>query len=137
MLLCGPGPHAILLLIGEKVITKDIAGSMEEHTELLGNEVWDHTILLYSYANQHEECVQSAHKCGNRSHVLNNRKHGDSIQVTDLLNKIDDLLRENEGKHCEIDRMIYLVQKWREEDKRAEQRLRKTQSEKGAEIKNG
>ncbi|XP_053094600.1 GTPase IMAP family member 8 [Pangasianodon hypophthalmus] len=138
MLLCDPGPHAILLVIGEEKITKDITQSMEEHTELLGHEVWDHTILLYSYGNQHEECVRSAgeafeqlaHKCGNRYHVLNNRNSGDSIQVIELLKKIDDMLQENKGNHCEIDRKIYLLQKWREEeDKRAEQRLLTTQNQ--------
>lgn len=132
MLLCAPGPHAILLVIDEKEITKAMASSMEEHTELLGDEVWSHAILLYSYGNQHEKCVERkgkaleriARKCGNRSHVLHNRNQGGSLQVSELLKMIDDMLQKNKSKHCEIDRRIYLEQKWREEyDKRAEQRL--------------
>lgn len=102
MILCAPGPHAILLVIGEKVITKDVAASMKEHTELLGCEVWDHIILLYSYGNQHEECVERAgstfkhiaSKCENRYHVLNNRNHDGGIQVTELLRKIDNVAKK-------------------------------------------
>lgn len=136
MLLCDPGPHAILLLIGEKVTTKEMAQSMEKHTELLSHDVWDHTLLLYSSGSQHDDCVKSAreafkqivHKCGNRYHVLSNRNHCDMLQVTELLKKIDAMRQENKSKHCEIDRKIYLVQKWREEDdKQAEQRLMTTQ----------
>lgn len=135
MLQCDP--HAILLAIGEEDITKDMALSMEEHTELLGQKVWDHTILLYSSDNQQEKCVKGSgtafkritDKCGHRYHVLSNTNCGDRIQVTELLKKIDEMLQKNKGKHCVIHRKIYLVQKWRKaEDKRAEQRLLMTQN---------
>ncbi|XP_060752913.1 GTPase IMAP family member 8-like [Tachysurus vachellii] len=135
MILCEPGPHAILLAVGEEEVTKDMALSMEEHTELLGQEVWDHTILLYSCGKQQEKCVKEsgeafkriANKCGHRSHILSDTNQGDRIQVRELLKKIDDMVQKNKGKHCEIHEKIYLVQKWREaEDKRAEQRLQKT-----------
>ncbi|GAA6106653.1 uncharacterized protein LOC113638703 [Tachysurus ichikawai] len=135
MILCGPGPHAILLAIGEEEVTKEMALSMEEHTELLGQEVWDHTILLYSCSKQQEKCVKESgeafkrieNKCGHRYHILSDTDQGDRIQVRELLKKIDDMVQKNKGKHCEIHGKIYLVQKWREaEDKRAEQRLQKT-----------
>ncbi|XP_047673427.1 uncharacterized protein LOC113638703 [Tachysurus fulvidraco] len=134
MILCEPGPHAILLAIGEEEVTKDMALSMEEHTELLGQEVWDHTILLYSCDKQQEKCVKEsgeafkriANKCGHRYHILSDTNQGDRIQVRELLKKIDDMVQKNKGKHCEIHGKIYLVQKWREaEDKRAEERLQK------------
>ncbi|GAA6106651.1 uncharacterized protein LOC113638703 [Tachysurus ichikawai] len=135
MILCGPGPHTILLAIGEEEVTKEMALSMEEHTELLGQEVWDHTILLYSCSKQQDKCVKEsgeafkriANKCGHRNHILSDTDQGDRIQVRELLKKIDDMVQKNKGKHCEIHGKIYLVQKWREaEDKRAEQRLQKT-----------
>ncbi|XP_060753043.1 GTPase IMAP family member 8-like [Tachysurus vachellii] len=135
MILCEPGPHAILLAIGEEEVTKDMALSMEEHTELLGQEVWDHTILLYSCGKQQGKCVKEsgeafkriASKCGHRYHILSDTNQGDRIQVRELLKKIDDMVQKNKDKHYEIHGKIYLVQKWREaEDKRAEQRLQKT-----------
>ncbi|XP_060752938.1 GTPase IMAP family member 8-like isoform X1 [Tachysurus vachellii] len=135
MILCEPGPHAILLAVGEEEVTKDMAFSMEEHTELLGQEVWDHTILLYSCGKQQEKCVKGsgkafkriANKCGHRYHILSDTNQGDSIQVRELLKKIDDMVQKNKGKHCEIHGKIYLIQKRREaEDRRAEQRLQKT-----------
>ncbi|XP_060753031.1 GTPase IMAP family member 8-like [Tachysurus vachellii] len=134
-ILCEPGPHAILLAVGEEEVTKDMALSMEEHTELLSQEVWDHTILLYSCGKQQEKCVKEsgeafkriASKCGHRYHILSDTNQGDRIQVRELLKKIDDMVQKNKGKHCEIHGKIYLVQKWREaEDRRAEQRLQKT-----------
>lgn len=76
-----------------------------------------------------EAFEQIAYKCGNGYHVLNNRNCSDSIQVTELLKRIDDMLQENKGKNCEIDRKIYLVQKWREDDKQAEQRLLMTENQ--------
>ncbi|XP_060743799.1 GTPase IMAP family member 8-like [Tachysurus vachellii] len=131
MILCEPGPHAILLAVGEEEVTKEMALSMEEHTELLGQEVWDHTILLYSCGKQQEKCVKEsgeafkriANKCGHRSHILSDTNQGDRFQVRELIKKIDDMVQKNKAKHCEIHGKIYLVQKWREaENKRAEQR---------------
>ncbi|KTF89914.1 hypothetical protein cypCar_00049728 [Cyprinus carpio] len=37
--------------------------------------------------------------CGNRFHVFNNKETGDRTQVTDLLQKIDNMLKENGGSY--------------------------------------
>ena len=41
-------------------------------------------------------------KCGNRYHILNNRKRKDHMQVTQLMEKIEEMVAGNRGHHYEI-----------------------------------
>lgn len=48
--LCAPGPHALLLVIDmDDILEKKSGRVIEEHLELLGNDVWNHTIVLLNY----------------------------------------------------------------------------------------
>nr|XP_015195087.1 PREDICTED: GTPase IMAP family member 4-like [Lepisosteus oculatus] len=104
--LCPPGPHAFLLVIPvDSPFTENHRRSVEEHLELLSERVWRHTMVLFTQAHalrdttieQHiegagEELQRLVEKCGNRYHVLNNRYRGDRTQVTELLEKIEDMV---------------------------------------------
>src|SRR4029434_10393260 len=88
--LCPPGPHAVLLVIPvHKSFTEDERGILQEHFELLGESVWSHTMVLFTYGDwlgdttieqyiESEGALQSLiEKCGNRYHVFNNENRGD------------------------------------------------------------
>ncbi|XP_062328238.1 GTPase IMAP family member 4-like [Osmerus eperlanus] len=81
--------------------------AVEEHLELLGLEVWRHTMVLFSRGDwlrgrgtTMEEHLQGAgeqlrwllDKCGNRYHVLNNMEKEDTDQVNELLRKVREML---------------------------------------------
>ncbi|XP_066578439.1 GTPase IMAP family member 8-like [Amia ocellicauda] len=104
--LCPPGPHALLLAIPvwRRSFTERERRSAQEHLELLSERVWRHTIVLFTggdklgdttieqHIERHKELQWLVEKCGNRYHVLNNRDRSDGTQVTELLDKIDEML---------------------------------------------
>ncbi|XP_066578366.1 GTPase IMAP family member 4-like [Amia ocellicauda] len=133
--LCPPGPHALLLAIPvEKYLfCETVRRSVQEHLELLSERVWRHTIVLFTGGDrlgdttieQHIEREQEGlqwlvEKCGNRYHVLNNSNRGDGTQVTELLDKIEEMVAQNRGGHYDIKKVLWEV----EEERRALEEIR-------------
>ncbi|XP_036376358.1 uncharacterized protein LOC118772169 [Megalops cyprinoides] len=143
--LCPPGPNALFLVINvSKSFTETHRRAVEEHLELLGERVWRHTIVLFTGGNllgetsteQHIEAEGKAlqwlvEKCGNRYHVLNNKNRADGTQVTELLEKIEEMVAGHGGCHYEMDRMLLqeVEEKKRAVEERAKQRLMKVQEQ--------
>ncbi|KAM6957831.1 LOW QUALITY PROTEIN: uncharacterized protein FYW47_011942 [Aplochiton taeniatus] len=143
--LCPPGPHALLLVIREDTSFLDeYRESVEGHLGLLSQRVWDHTIVLFTYGDclgdttieQHieregEALQRLVEKCGNRYHVFNNENRGDDTQVTELLEKIEEMVAGNRGGHYEIDREMIdkMEEKRRREKERGEERLMKVKKQ--------
>ncbi|XP_066574163.1 GTPase IMAP family member 8 [Amia ocellicauda] len=115
--LCPPGPHALLLAIPVgSSFTETERRAVQEHLELLSERVWRHTIVLFTWGDelrdttieQHierggEELQRLVEKCGNRYHVLNNRDRSDGTQVTELLDKIEEMVAGHGGWHFTTD----------------------------------
>ncbi|XP_067087591.1 uncharacterized protein [Osmerus mordax] len=143
--LCPPGPHTLLLVIGpDRSFREEERRSVEGHLQLLSERVWSHTIVLFTYGDclgdttieQHIETEGKAlqwlvEKCGNRYHVLNNENRGDDTQVTELLDKMEEMVAGNRGGHYEMDREILekIEERRRAEEERAQQRLMKVQEQ--------
>ncbi|XP_067093612.1 GTPase IMAP family member 8-like, partial [Osmerus mordax] len=142
--LCPPGPHTILLVIRLDVsFTEEEANSVEGHLQLLSERVWSHTIVLFTRGDclgdttieQHIETEGKVlqwlvEKCGNRYNVLNNNNRADGTQVTELLNKVEEMVAVNRG-HYEMERKILekIEERRRAEEERAQQRLMKVQKQ--------
>ncbi|XP_045080046.1 uncharacterized protein LOC123492114 [Coregonus clupeaformis] len=111
--LCFPGPHTLLLVIPvDASFTEENRTAVEEHLELLSETVWSHTIVLFTHGDclgdttiesDRKALQRLVEKCGNRYHVFNNKNRGDGTQVTELLEKIEDMVAGNRGGHYEID----------------------------------
>ncbi|XP_066533835.1 GTPase IMAP family member 8-like [Hoplias malabaricus] len=93
----------------------------EENMRLLGEQVWRHTIVLFTCGDMLEDMTIEEHiesegealqwvieKCGNRYHIFNNEDRENRVQVTELLQKIDEMVTRNSLFHlntetvCEI-----------------------------------
>ncbi|KAL7827156.1 hypothetical protein SRHO_G00328740 [Serrasalmus rhombeus] len=134
--LCPPGPHALLLVIrADGSFTMQNRGAAEEHLELLGAKVWDHTVVLFTYGDwlgetsieQHVESEGYAlrwlvEKCGNRYHVFNNNNRDDGGQVEELLQKVEEVVAGNSGEHYEVNRL--LIEKVQKKQKTGEERAK-------------
>ncbi|XP_026082737.1 GTPase IMAP family member 8-like isoform X1 [Carassius auratus] len=108
---CPPGPHAFLLIIRVDVsFTEVYRKAVEEHVALLGLNVWDHMIVLFTFGDwlrdtsielfiesEGEALQWIIDKCGNRYHVFNNRNTDDGNQVTELFEKIEEMVAGNKG----------------------------------------
>uniref|UniRef100_A0A8C1XWC0 AIG1-type G domain-containing protein n=1 Tax=Cyprinus carpio TaxID=7962 RepID=A0A8C1XWC0_CYPCA len=116
--LCPPGPHAVLLIICMNyVFTENNIKVLQGYVDLLGERVWSHTIVLFTFGDSLldtsiEQYIESEgqglkrllDKCGNRYHVLNNQNRSDDTQIKELLEKIEETVAQNNGCHFEIDR---------------------------------
>lgn len=118
--LCYPGIHAVLLVvpIGEP-FTEDHRKGMVNRMEAAGTDVWKFSIVLFTRAdrlwgNGVEEFITEGGKalqrlverCGNRYHALDNTCTDISTQVNELLQKLEEMVQENEGSFFAMDERI-------------------------------
>ncbi len=131
-----PAPHAFLLVINlHKLFTNIHLNSVVEHMEILGEQIWNHTIVLLMYGNKEQRNADSKQliekagkeldiliqKCGNRVHVFN---YTDSkgINVQKLFHTIERLVAGHEGQCFKIDSNLF-------EDMEEKRRIVKKQAE--------
>lgn len=114
--LCPPGPHAVLLVVGlASAFNASYQRGVQEHMSLFTDEIWKHTIVLFTRGDwlgvkTVEERIESEEglqwlmeKCGNMYHVLDNTKKCDETQVTELLEKVEEMWAGNKDPHYEVD----------------------------------
>ncbi|KAL6473371.1 hypothetical protein MHYP_G00169320 [Metynnis hypsauchen] len=118
--LCNPGPHAILLVIEIDIpFTEKHRKAAVDHLALLGDQIWTHTLVLFTRSRslgnrtieEHIEKEGEALKwlierCGNRYHVFGSTVSDNTSQVKQLLEKIEDIVRINDGAHFQIEAKI-------------------------------
>ncbi|XP_030288878.1 GTPase IMAP family member 8-like isoform X2 [Sparus aurata] len=141
MFLCPPGPHVFLLVIdADGSFNANHLDAVTTHMELLGEEVWRRTIVVFTrgdwlgsntieqYIEGEGQAMQSlVEQCGNRYHVIDNKNADDGTQVTELLEKITETVAGNGWDHFAPDEEIFLTiqEKRRQVEERA--RLRESQ----------
>ncbi|XP_048049021.1 uveal autoantigen with coiled-coil domains and ankyrin repeats protein-like [Megalobrama amblycephala] len=106
-----PGPHVfiIVLNLGQR-FTQEEATSVKIIQETFGEKSLMFTMVLFTRGDDLknktiEQCLgkpgsplmKLIEACGNRFHVFNNNQTGNRTQVSDLLEKIDNMVRANGG----------------------------------------
>ena len=132
--LCPPGPLAFGLVVRLDLPLVGTGMSAEEHVSfLLSDRAWKHAIVLFTVAdknNMRPDLITSnadlrylTEKCEGRHHVLDISDRGDGSQVTDLLQKVAQIVQSN-GGHYETEEHVSeeLKEKERTIRRRAEQR---------------
>lgn len=147
---CPPGPNVFLLVVpldtGFNAEQKTI---VEEHVRLLGEIAWKYTMVLFTYGDflegktveQHIESEGDAlkwvvEKCKNRYHVFNNKDKSNITQVSQLLEKIEEMVRANKGRHYQVDEQTMKIMEMQQKEiaERAEERRRKVEEAMRASI---
>ncbi|RXN12251.1 GTPase IMAP family member 8-like protein [Labeo rohita] len=126
-----PGPHVfiIVLNLGQR-FTQEEQTAVKIIQETFGENALKYTIVLFTRGDDLnnktiDQCLEKSgsaltqlfKSCGNRFHVFNNKETGDQTQVTDLLQKIDNMVKVNGGSYysCkmfrEMERQIQEQQK--------------------------
>ncbi len=126
-----PGPHVFLLLISLGRFTQEEATAVKIIQETFGENSLKYTMVLFTRGDdlknktidQFLEKPGSALKklieaCGNRYHVFNNNETGDRTQVTDLLQKIDNMVKENGGSYYSCKMFREMEREIQEQDKK-------------------
>ncbi|MBN3307789.1 GIMA2 GTPase, partial [Amia calva] len=113
--LSGPGPHALLLVLPVGAHPDTLQGLLEAVRDLFGQEALRFTIVLFTRGedledetlqqyteSQGRELQQLIVACGGRTHVFRNRDLADHTQVTQLLDKIDFMVRDSGERYCKL-----------------------------------
>ncbi|KAM9745589.1 uncharacterized protein ACNS7B_009867 [Menidia menidia] len=110
--LCSPGPHVFLITVkASSAFSERRRRAVEEHVGLLGDGVWSHCMLVFTFTTgrEHrraEECVAGggralrwlAEKCGQRCHSVVCQ---DGAAATELLGKIQGVVAGNGNRAFE------------------------------------
>uniref|UniRef100_A0A3B4YHR8 AIG1-type G domain-containing protein n=1 Tax=Seriola lalandi dorsalis TaxID=1841481 RepID=A0A3B4YHR8_SERLL len=119
--LLAPGPHVFLLVLQIGRLTQEEKETLKLIKEVFGKNSELFIIILFTRGDtlQHEEllieeyikdkCDESFKKlisdCGGRYHVFNNYDKQNHRQVSELINRIDTMLKENGGS-CYTNEML-------------------------------
>ncbi|XP_066563743.1 GTPase IMAP family member 9-like [Amia ocellicauda] len=99
--LCGPGPHAFLLVLQLGRLSQQERSVMEQLEELLSDGIHQYTIVLFTHGDEldnrtidqfiqeDENLTKLVKKCGNRYQLFDNRENSNHTQVRTLLDKIE------------------------------------------------
>lgn len=118
MVHCQPGPHAVLLVIRVNAFyTEKEKRAAQQHIELLGKDIWKHTVVVFTYNDSLQNETVERHvgsegetflqwlvgKCGRRYHVFNIDRYSNT-QVKELLETIEDIVAGYGGSCYEMDK---------------------------------
>ncbi|KAL2084167.1 hypothetical protein ACEWY4_019685 [Coilia grayii] len=123
---CAPGPHVLFLVVRvDAPFTEVNRSAVQGHVDLLGTEVWKHTVLLFSSGEGRgdvsvEQCIKQGGKplrwlverCKNRHGVVSMKSSPPGKEPLDVADRV---VTENNGDHYEMDRcLLKEVEKKRE-----------------------
>ncbi|XP_067115055.1 GTPase IMAP family member 8-like [Osmerus mordax] len=106
-----PGPHAFLLVIRIGRFTEEEKNTVKWIQKNFGEDSNMYTVVLFTHADQLKgktmdkflqdstDLQRLVFDCGRRYHAFNNQEKVNSTQVTELLEKIDEMVKENGGRH--------------------------------------
>ncbi|XP_072512752.1 GTPase IMAP family member 9-like [Salminus brasiliensis] len=106
-----PGPHVFLLVIRLGRFTQEEKNAVKWIQENFGEDAALYTIVLFThvdqlkgkpldeYINKNRDLQLLLNSCGNRYHAFNNEDQMNRTQVTELLEKIDDMVKWSGGQH--------------------------------------
>ncbi|XP_049331636.1 GTPase IMAP family member 4-like [Astyanax mexicanus] len=126
VILSSPGVHAFLFILKPTTFTKQEADMMLLFEQSYGEEAFNHTVILFTHGDQlNNSQIQTlisqnqmlenlVNLCGGRFHLLNNKDPDNRQQVTELLQKIDHMVSENESR-------CYTLEMLQEAERKAEQ----------------
>ncbi|KAF4098182.1 GTPase IMAP family member 7-like [Onychostoma macrolepis] len=129
-----PGPHVFLLVMRlDARYTHEEKDTVKWIQENFGEEASRYTIILFTrgdqlkgktlddYISENNDLKAFVNMCGDRSHLFNNEDMKKHSQVTELLEKIEKMVKENGGQHYtnEMYRKAQDEIKWEAQKQRA------------------
>ncbi|KAL1251931.1 hypothetical protein QQF64_019727 [Cirrhinus molitorella] len=135
-----PGPHVFLLVIPVGRFTPEEAKSVKVIQEMFGENFLKYSMVLFTRGDDLNDKTieqylgkpgsalnQLIESCGNRFHVFNNKETGDRTQVTDLLQKIDNMVKANGDSY-------YSCKMFREMERRIQEQQKNMLMEKVVQV---
>ncbi|XP_061570942.1 GTPase IMAP family member 8-like isoform X2 [Cololabis saira] len=115
--LLAPGPHVFLLVLQIGRFTQEEKDTVELIKQFFGKRSQNYIIIVFtrgddlqdqtmeSYMNDYSDDFirKLVEDCGGRYHVMNNRDLGNHTQVTQLLKKVDQMVKNNGSSYYTTD----------------------------------
>ncbi|XP_073763252.1 GTPase IMAP family member 8 [Danio rerio] len=125
--LCYPGPHVFLLIINLENLTDDHRNIVQEILESFGPQAMKFTMVLFTgrekLTNRKWKLFMESRKfqdvvnqCGGKYHAINSKNDIIPSHIRKLLEKIDEILKQNDGQHYDIDIRLKTPMKNRKEN---------------------
>ncbi|XP_051240250.1 GTPase IMAP family member 7 isoform X2 [Dicentrarchus labrax] len=143
-----PGPHAFLLVISLKArFTDEEKAAVKWIQDNFGSSSSMYTIVLFTHADllkgkSVEDYVAESidlqrliNQCGGRYHSLINDKRASRTQVTELLEKIENMVKSNGGSHYTNEMYLEAQKKLEEERKKREEEEERRKKEEEERIR--
>lgn len=109
--LCSPGPHAFLLVIPIERYTKEQQKTVEMIRDMFQHDITNHTIIIFSHTDrlpgmsieefisrQNPKVQELVEMFGKRYVAFDNTHPENRDQVTRLMERVDELLLQNDNK---------------------------------------
>ncbi|XP_058624160.1 GTPase IMAP family member 9-like [Onychostoma macrolepis] len=137
--LSSPGPHAFLIVFPVNMRFTEHEQQIPQVIELMfGQEVLKYSIILFTHGdllkgkpieelvNKNAKLRHLVQQCGGRFSVFNNEDENNREQNTDLLQKIDTMIEQNDGYYS--NQMYEDAHRFRQMEKRGERERKKRQN---------
>ncbi|KAK9981666.1 hypothetical protein ABG768_001190, partial [Culter alburnus] len=117
--LSDPGPHVFLLIINLGIFEEDKRNIVEEIQEIFGAQALKFTLVLITGREQmsyrkwickQRENQDLVSQCTGKYHEISSNSVNDSIRITMLLQKIDEIIKQNDEQHYESTATQHLTQ---------------------------
>ncbi|KAM8874597.1 GTPase IMAP family member 9-like isoform 4-T5 [Spinachia spinachia] len=133
-----PGPHVFLVVIRLGRYTEEEKQTVQKIQEIFGQAADKYSMVLFTHGDQLEGTIEDflgdcpdlqelVDRCKGQYHVFDN-KLKDRSQVTELLQKIRNIVRENGGSH-------YTNDMFQEAERTVEEKKQRLQKEKEKQIR--
>ncbi|XP_048064183.1 GTPase IMAP family member 8-like [Megalobrama amblycephala] len=131
--LSAPGPLVFLLIIRvNERITEEEKNTVKWIQQNFGEDAVRHTIILFTHADllkdeslneyigKSPDLDSLVHSCGGRFHSFNNQDRNNQNQVIELLEKFEQLIKDNGGEHDANEKSLEAQNKLREQSQKQE-----------------
>ena len=151
--LSAPGPHAFLLVIPVEPSEGEERRMLEKMEDMFGEGCWGHTLILFTHAEGlrersveellqtgSQELQQLVEKCGNRCHLLNVKDRPDDTKITQLLEKIEEMVSGNRERfyssqtYQEAEKQLRVIERRIQKEREVEERKLREERERREEL---
>ena len=151
--LSAPGPHAFLLVIPVEPSEGEERRMLEKMEDMFGEGCWGHTLILFTHAEWlrersveellqtgSQELQQLVEKCGNRCHLLNVKDRPDDTKITQLLEKIEEMVSGNRERfyssqtYQEAEKQLRVIERRIQKEREVEERKLREERERREEL---